>query len=707
MALAAALCPAGAETVDLSAAGAAVSVDRDSGQVVSIRTGSEELARPHPAGSERPFAFVEVTDLRDGRIYTPLKVASTISGWQVRQAGGRKVLSFRQQYAGAAFEVIHTLSERAEGLRWSALLRPGKRLDENRSVQVAWKLPLPYGWQFWGPNDTGSHRTDGVTPWRFVYGHTDPGPCGVIIPLVGVWGRRGGLAVWSPPDVHKTQIIFGVHTQHLADPAKGVFRKREDLQMLRVTHHMVGLRPGKDLAFAVAFAGVRGDYRGVLGHYVQTYPELFEPIPQARKYEGMYGITNASALKRGSLGTAQARGITCLEVHGHFPEYGVYVTDEALKDPDLTWRCRPHARAELSLADNRRAVRKILQAGVAPFMYFYNVHANTETVRQRFAADLMRGETGRPNIQYHGEPALRAQPHSGFGKHLIEQMDLMLRAYPEAPGFFVDNFSIQWLSLAHDDGVSMVHHRPAYDMNRNHQDVGPICFDKAHKAGKVIMVNKLATIESARGADMVLIEGMSLDFLKMEAFACVYRSVFPLAWHHRRGPDSLERCMQYLLLYGGTPAATLRGNRHAVRAYRRLTDAMVGKRWVFDPDPLTVPAGYEGQIFRIDPAVSKHPPLRPRSPHAPRGGDVVVTLVDLSRSWRRKQYVDGLNVTVRLPEADELKQATWLNAGLGGEPPTPCQIQRRGGALTIPLPAAGTAGVLRLSRRDAEPTDVE
>jgi hypothetical protein len=38
----------------------------------------------------------------------------------------------------------------------------------------------------------------------------------------------------------------------------------------------------------------------------------------------------------------KARGVTCLEIHGHFPEYGIYVTPEALRDPTLTWRCRPH-----------------------------------------------------------------------------------------------------------------------------------------------------------------------------------------------------------------------------------------------------------------------------------------------------------------------------------------------------------------------------
>jgi len=501
------------ETVSISAADAEVAVDRATGRAVSIRVAGEEMARSHPAGSERPFGFVEVVDLRDGRRYTPIHVASTVSGWKLEATGSSKALRFTQQYESAPFSIAHTLSQSPAGIRWEVSLRLLEGQRQNRSVEVAWMLPLPFGWRFWGPNDTVSYRTNGVSPYQYVYAHTDHAPYATIIPLVGVWGRRGGAAVFSPPDARKVQIIMSVYTQTISDPPNGVFRKVEDLQMLRVAHHMIGLRPGRELRLAICLAGCRPDWRAVMGHYVNCYPELFEPIPEARKYEGMYGITNASRLKGQSVDSFKAQGITALEVHGHFPEYGVYVTPEALENPDLRWYCKPHRVAELSLADNRRSLEKLLAAGVAPFMYFYNVHADAETIRRRFASDMMRNEQGRPNIQYHTQPALRAQPDSPFGEHLLRQMDLMLRAYPKMPGLFVDNFTIQWLDFANDDGLTMVHHRPAYDMNRNHQDVGTACFEKAHKAGKVIMVNKLGTIESARGADMVLVENMSVDGL--------------------------------------------------------------------------------------------------------------------------------------------------------------------------------------------------
>jgi len=673
---------AGADQVVLSAGGAAATVDRATGRVVSLRVGQgrEEMARAHPAGGDKPFAYVQVYDRPSGRTYTPLKTASTIANWKVSTAGQAKAVTFDQQFAGAPFTLTQTLRETPVGLRWSARLRLKASVKAPRSVRVSWMLPVPLGWRMWGPNDTSSKVCDGIVPHRFVYAHVNHAPYGLVIPLLGVWGRRGGAAIFSPPDVQKCQIIFDLFTQQVGDPPKGVWRRGEDVPSLRVGHTMIGLRPGKDLNLAVGIAGSRPDWRGVMGTYVKAYPELFEPIPAARKYEGMYGISNASVLKDGIDASLRRRKVTCFEIHGHFPQYGEYVTAEALAKPDTTWVCRPHRRAEISVNVNRRIVDDLLAAGVGPFMYFYNVHANEATIRKRWPKDMMVGERNNILRQYHGEPALRAQPGTGFGKHLLEQMDLMLKAYPKAPGFFVDNFSIQWVSTAQDDGVTMVHDRPAYDMNRNHQDVGGPLFEKAHKAGKVIMVNKLATIESARGADMVLVEGMGQWGLQVHAFACAFRSMFPLAWHGRA-----EEGMKQFLIWGATPAATMcRRERSVVDDWRPLTDAMIGKRWVFDvADPVALPDGYDGQVFRID-------------RHAPHGGSVVVTVVDPKVSYRDKRFKKDLSVTVRLPEAGKLKTAAWLAAEDTART-VPCTIARDGQTLTVTLPPVGAGGVLRLS----------
>jgi len=666
----------------MKAADVSMTLEKRSGCVTSLRVGRGriQMAKAAPAG------FLAIDDLRARRHYDPVTTPPAVSGWKAPPAGKAGRITFAQQYDGAPFRIEQTFRQSRAGIRWEAAL---KLLDDsggNRSVRVTWVLPIPQGWAFWAPQDTEVLRNDGVTPRRYVYGHTSFRPYGTAIPLVATWGDRAGLAAFSPPDVQKPYISFDLQTQHAPNWVRGISPTGGEAPQLHVTHHLVGLRPGRTLRLAVCLAGIRPDWRSALGHYVGAYPKLFEPVAATRKVEGMYGITTPTRLAGGELDRLRAAGVTFAEVHGHFPEYSVFIEPESLADPKRSWRCKPHPGKRLSLADNRRWIRRLSAAGIAPFMYWYNCHALPGTIRKRWPGAAMADERGRVMLKWYTEPAVWGPPDSPFGKHTIRQMELLLKAYPRAAGFFVDNFAVEMLDFGHDDGVTMVHDRSVYDLNRNHQLLGPPCFEKAHRAGKIIMVNKISTIESLRGADMVLAETRGVASLRKHALACVYRPLFPLAMELPAGPHGAERGLQHLLLNGCTPDEDLyRKDPEAMAAYRPLTDAMIGKRWVLDFRPLDVPEGLDGEIFRIDRA-------------APRGGSVVVALVDLRRSWKDGQLTDGLSVTVRLPEQARYKRATWLGVEASDRRAVACRITRRGQAMTAHLPPAGAAGLLRLSR---------
>ena len=714
--------------VTLTAAGAALKIDPASGVVRSIMLNDqEEMARPHPAGSDVPFAYLQVVDLTTRRTYDPLSGSRKgLSRDQAKRDGATEV-TFTEQYDGAPFVIEQTFRQTPAGVRWEARLRLHGDQKDNRSVVVTWVLPLPMNWKFWGPSNLDVHTTNGVAPFRYCYGHTDGGPMCTVIPLVGAWGRKAGAAIFSPPDVRKSQIIFEVHTQGLPDVGTGVFRRVEDLQSLRASYHQIGLRSGKDLTLAIDIAGTRPDWRGVLGHYVNTYPELFEPIPQTRQYEGMYGITTPTAwlgLQRrpdsASAPTSQtqpasqtlsaasqpdrragrggdrqrergrenfvAARATCVEMHSHFLEYGYFISQEVLDKPDKEFDCIPHLRnGPNSYTQNRAVFGEMIDKGIGPFPYFYNVHSLPATIEKRYPGEMMRDEQGKPLIQWFTEPAVVAQPDSAFGKNLLDQLRLLIRAYPNVPGFFVDNYSIQKIDFAHDDGVTMVHNKPCYDLNRNHQDIGTRCHEIAHQAGKIMMVNKLATIESAKGADMVLVEGADPQSVITTALACVNRPFFPLNVDRSDRDYWVERALQLILVWGATPDVELARDADTLKAYRPLTDAMIGKRWVFDADPLTLPAGFQGQIFRID-------------RNAPHAGDVVVTVVDPTRSWKDEKLADNLTATVRLPEAEQLTKVTWLSVEKSRDAAEVCEFTRDGQTIKVKLPPVGAAGILRLSR---------
>ena len=680
--------PRSNQMAKLEAADALVTVESRSGCVGWLRVGKplRTVARGRPA------ALLEVTDLRAGRTYHPMRDKFDLTGWKTAGAAGKKTVTFTQQYEGAPFRVVQKFREMPAGVRWEASLKllPGD--DQCRSLRVAWVLPAPGGWSLWSPQDTRVRRNDGVTPQRYVYGHISFRPYGTMIPLVATWGRQGGFSAFSPPNIQKPYISFDIDSFSAPTPVRGIAMGRDDLPTLRVTHHMVGLRPGKALKLAVCLAGIKPDWRSALASYVNAYPKLFEPVPATRKVEGMYGITNPTRAA-GQLDKMKTAGVTFAEVHGHFPEYSIYMTREALKDPKLTWRCKPHPGDKLSLAGNRECIRKLNAAGIAAFMYWYNCHARLATIKKLWPDDLMRDEKGRPMLKWHTEPSIHASPDTPYGKHLMEQMDLLIKAYPKAAGFFVDNYAIEMIDFAHDDGVTMVHNRPAYDMNRNHQTIGPPCFVKAHKAGKIIMVNKISTIESLRGADMVLAETRGVTSIRKHALACVFRPLFPLGMEVPPGPRGPERGFQHLLLNGCFADEDLyHKDPKTADAYRPLTDTMIGKRWVLEFDPLTLamaggggpPDGVEAQIFRIDKA-------------APKGGSVVVVVADLNGSWKDKPATAGLTVTVRLADRARLKKATWLAVEASGAEPVACKLTRKAKSLTVELPPVGAAGILRLS----------
>lgn len=674
----------------LTAAGAAVNIDPARGVVRSILlNGQEEMAKPHPNGSEAPFAFLQVVDLLDHKTYDPLTTSFRIMRWDVIKREGGPEVNFTQQYDGAPFTIDQTFRQTPQGLRWEARLRLLEDRKDSRSLQVNWVLPLPGLWWFWGPTSCEAHQTDGVAPYRYLYGHTDWGPLCTILPLVGVWGEKAGAAIFSPPDVRKCQISFETYTPSGLDVAVGVYRQVEDMQMLRVAHQMIGLRPGKDLVLAIAIAGTRPDWRGVLGHYVSSYPDLFEPIPQARKYEGLYALTTPMAwvAEEGEMNWDHLLEVaaTVAEVHGHFLEYGYYLTPDLLEDPDKPFVGEGVAQNRMTLAENRRAVNQMKMVGVAPFIYFYNVHAPDKLLADRFPGETCLDEQGRSMPAWLKQATIQGPRDSAFGRNLLAQLDLLLKAYPNAPGFFLDNFMHQKADFAHDDGTMMVHNKPCYDLNRNHQELGAECLQILHKAGKVTMVNKLATIESAKDVDMVLVEGTDAQGLALHAFACVNRALYPLNWKH---PDKKYRCergLQSCLIWGCLPSTELARDLETCKAYRPLTDALIGKRWVFDPNPLTLPPDYQGQVFRID-------------ANAPHAGDVVVTVVDLTKSWRKVVPVTDLTLTVRLPEAEQLTKVTWLSAEKSAKQPRDCGFTRDGQTITVKLPAVGAAGVLRLSR---------
>jgi hypothetical protein len=202
----------------------------------------------------------------------------------------------------------------------------------------------------------------------------------------------------------------------------------------------------------------------------------------------------------------------------------------------------------------------------------------------------------------------------------------------------------------------------------------------------MVCTNKGRTIESFRGVDFVLTEARGAETYATFAYMNVFRTVAPA--EYRAGDDAqyAEYVIKYLLIWSGQLSSLeCQVDPAQARAYQPLLAWLRNSRWVFEPDPLTLPAETKGQIFRID----------PRSPFNP--DSVVVTVVRPDVSWRDGDSKAGLRVAIRLSDMERFKRAEWLGVDRCDQPPVACPIARQKEQLTIDLPPVGSAGVLKLS----------
>ena len=150
------------------------------------------------------------------------------------------------------------------------------------------------------------------------------------------------------------------------------------------------------------------------------------------------------------------------------------------------------------------------EAGIGTFLY-YNVTESEYSYAGKLPDSIANNEAGEPvgawRIELYPDKRacwlMNADPASSFGKHMIQQAEEMVAAYPDAGGFMWDVYGRSYMfDFAHDDGITMVNNKPAYypefmyqRLMREH--IRPLL--RSH--GMLITANKPVTVVSSRGLD--------------------------------------------------------------------------------------------------------------------------------------------------------------------------------------------------------------
>ncbi len=669
---------------------------------------------------------LEVFDELERKWYTDLHTPCSIG--ELRRTEGQ--VSFVKRFEGAPF----SLRCRWRGEQGGLSLEVDAALDEGaamRSIRISFVLPVTPSLVSWAPSypetsDVLAH------PVHYCYLAGEKGKARTGIPMLTLYHPgRGGLSLVMPFELPKVQLNMGVEP---ADPTAWYVVEHvprinagaevdtisppepRDLgaePVVRFTEKHVGLRPGKVLRFGLWLFAHLPDWRVALGRVVERYRDYFEPHPQAARFGPGTGL-NPANIDEAAVCLNRDFGVTHVWFHGHFEFHGEFLTDQALSEATYRWECEPYADwlNNLSVEQIRRQIDQLQAAGIATFLYGFNMHCDPTIIEKRkLHADEARNEDGQIARAYHDQPVMFFSPESPFGRQLLDQADRMTRTYPQIAGLALDNWNYTGIDFGHDDGITMVNNRPAANVNFSQQRmIGPLA-EKMHSSGRFLCTNKGRTIESMRGVDCVLTESSGAEAYATFAYMNLCRNVYPAEHGAADDPGYAEGILKYLLIWGGQMGRDERqADLQQARAYQPLLALLQNRRWVFEPDPLTLPEGTSGQIFRID----------ERSPVNP--GAVVVTVVREGQSWRDRSFRQrlqggernatslgdlegaparagqgGPSVCIRLADGVKFTRAEWLAVERSGQPPVACEIHRAGGQITVALPFLGCAGVLKLT----------
>jgi len=704
--------PAGQQELELDGGGLSSTWDPVRGIMTRLSyrspgdSGAEEYVFFDPGLGSAGF---EVFDELERVRYSDRSTPGVTGNFRVSRLGTLKKVQFDKRFEGAPFVIHVTLTADASGLHLeyetTLLQLADGRWPAQRNLRVSFVMPAReelIGWAAAYPDPTPIKEK----PIRYCYGIQEPGLPRTGIPLYTAYvPERAGVSIAMPLELPKVQLNMGPEPEdpaplyvdiELGRPNAGAslgYRTQppplvpEQIKVIRFTELFVGLIADRPLRFAVRLFGHQPHWRPALGRMVEAYPEYFRMNPRMRS---IYGSRLGSNVKvgPGELALFKRFGATATWLHTHFHRHGEFIPPEAVLDEDFTFFCEPYARdyPDNSVRKNRKVIDALTDNGQAVFLYGFNMHCDTITVFQRgLFADVARMADGSRTRCYHDQPVMYFNPRSPFGSHQLRQMDLMIKLYPRIMGIALDNWAYGGIDFAHDDGITMFGHRTGANVNFSQQRMIPAIAEKLHSRGRLVMINKARTIESMKGADSMLSEARGSEIFAMFAYMCLDRHLHPNEYRGSEDAEYAEYALKYCLEWGGQLGrGMVSADPGMSESYYRLIRGLRNRTWVLDPDPLGLPEGTRGNIFRI----------HPDSPWNP--GDIVVTVVRPQVRLADGNFAEGLQVAVRLPEADKIARATWLGAEHSDRPAAACRMTRSGDELLVDLPPVGSAGLLRL-----------
>ncbi|MFH0796336.1 MAG: hypothetical protein V2A65_04680 [Candidatus Omnitrophota bacterium] len=589
-------------------------------------------------------------------------LGKTFGGGQLKQVlfSRRSAgLEVTKVFEGAPWILKESYLIEEEALRWEAevFMESG----EFRSCALGYHLPWPqplWPLSFWAARENMPSAPHQFFGSRLEYGEINGG---ISMPALCSYhqDKDVGLLIAMPFDFRTPRFSF------LSD-----YRHPD----LRVEFDWLALAPGRSAKANLLFRATGGDWRPALGWLYQRYREYFEP--RSSLIHSLWGghLCGTFHLSPEEASTMAALGLTWYEIHEHFPAYGNYHPEKfswkrSGGSPDERKNKTPR-----SVKLIRQTIRTLHNVGAAALPYIQITgDADAKTVSPKFPDSLILDRQGQPiYVELYDVYQLNSDPSFSFGKDVVRQIKGMVGRYPEMDGVFLDQACYNWLDTGHHDGITAVNNRPGYMTGFNYLPHLKLLSSLLHP-DKVIIANGPFGIGIMKYIDGFMAEGS--DWLcEQSQYYGLAKPMFFLVYDTTDRDIELmfQRCLIYAAGFTSYPAAI--GSKDLYEKYVPLLKRLFRRRWVFDPNPLLLPTGYKGGIYRSF------------------SGTLMATIVSVEPRLANRMLRDN-SVVVQTSGLGDIKQVTVQQPGTKI---IPISFKKEHGKVLFDIPGDTVAGVVEL-----------
>lgn len=644
---------------NLTNASLVVRIDPATGQIRSMI--DRQTNRDYCQLESTRFGMIgglRVKDMLSGKTYDDFHTPSTakLLGWKHGPKGAK--LTLDKQFEGADFVLRMEFALDDTCLQWDVYAR--KTGGPDRQIRLTYLLPLPYT-NLWAPMSDPVVRLRWEEPFQIRHGISygravQPQHRTALIPLVTLFDRSQSLAYAMPADVPNVCVRF---MNSASEDSLFILNSItnypiEQRPHFKIVHDYLSLRDGKETRFSTLISMHKSQWRDALGWYANRYAAWFQPDPKIRDQEGVYAISGPwdrrqddESLADKRMAGRKQRGVGWMELHSHFPWYGLYV------HPTDNWEGH-HDGGPLTYDSVRRYIDVCNKHGIALHIYYNIIDGQRHYVDKEFPESIVRDEDGKIVPAFTDCHLMNADLSLPFGQHCLDQFKKLLSTYPNMGGVFFDVYGRHYnLDFGHDDGLTMVNNKPAYCIKFAFQRLMEKIDPMLRERGMVFSCNKPEGIEVMRGIDYIMAdEGADEDRLQAMQYYGLFKPIIILdGGIVMRAEEDFKKCLRFGMIYNDIdPDRELKGKEFtdqmrqqaskALEAYGPLFPLLKGKTWVLTGDPVELPAGFTGNIFQ-----------RPNK-------DYIVTLVTQDRSiFDDLSPRKNVKVVVRVPQAQKYCQA--------------------------------------------------